>query len=226
MSVLKLINISRTFGKRRTLVRAVRDVNFTLKSGEIVLIMGPSGSGKTTLLSIAGGLLRPTEGQVILKDVRLNRLNYNELSRVRLEKTGFVFQQFNLLQSLTAIENVEVPLNFLNIKGEIAVNKARNMLKKVGMSNRLDFYPNTLSAGETQRVSIARALINDPEIILADEPTGNLDSESGRIVMELFKKLVKEQGKSAIIVTHDERIKRIADRILWLEDGVISIKKT
>jgi len=226
MSVLKLINISRTFGKRRTLVRAVRDVNFTLKSGEIVLIMGPSGSGKTTLLSIAGGLLRPTEGQVILKDVRLNRLNYNELSRVRLEKTGFVFQQFNLLQSLTAIENVEVPLNFLNIKGEIAVNKARNMLKKVGMSNRLDFYPNTLSAGETQRVSIARALINDPEIILADEPTGNLDSESGRIVMELFKKLVIEQGKSAIIVTHDERIKRIADRILWLEDGVISIKKT
>ncbi|MBD3312460.1 ATP-binding cassette domain-containing protein [archaeon] len=224
MSVLQLKNVSRRFGKRRTLVRAVRKTDFTLKKGEIVLIMGPSGSGKTTLLSIMGGLLKPSTGRVVLKDIRLNRLTVNELSRVRLQKTGFVFQQFNLLESLTARENVEVPLNFLGVKGQKAVNKSSSILRKVRMHHRLNFYPQTLSAGEKQRVAIARALVNNPEIILADEPTGNLDSKSGKRVMKLFKKLVKKGEKSAIIVTHDNRIKKLADRIMWLEDGELSQK--
>jgi putative ABC transport system ATP-binding protein len=223
---VKLVNVSKNYGRQRTLVRALRNVNFTLENGEIVLIMGPSGSGKTTFLSTVGGLLRPDTGKVILAGSNISKLEEDKRSRIRLEKTGFVFQTFNLLSALTAIENVEVPLDLKGVRRDQSREKAKEMLKEVNMNHRLHFFPKNLSSGEMQRTAIARALVNDPEVILADEPTGNLDSESGKRVMRLFKTLVKDHNKSAIIVTHDERIKKIADRVLWLEDGTFIKKRT
>lgn len=222
---LELVNVSVFYGKGRTHVRALNNINLTIKSGEIILIMGPSGSGKTTLLSVAGGLLHPNKGKVILNGVEINKLKESELAKLRLLHTGFVFQHFNLLESLNTIENVEVALNLRGIKGDEAFNNSKNMLEQVGMGKRLHFYPNNLSGGEKQRVSIARALVNNPDLLFADEPTGNLDKASGSIIMGLFKKLIKDQGKSAVVVTHDERIKSIADRVFWLEDGQFISKK-
>jgi len=222
---LELINVSVFYGKGRTHVKALDDVSLTLKSGEIILIMGPSGSGKTTLLSVAGGLLHPSKGKILLNGVEINKLREGELAKLRLLHTGFIFQHFNLLESLNAVENVEVALNLRGINGYEAFNKAKQMLEQVGMGPRVHFYPNNLSGGEKQRIAIARALVNNPDLLFADEPTGNLDKASGANIMELFKKLVKDQGKSALVVTHDDRIKSIADKVLWLEDGRFILNK-
>ncbi|MBI2830363.1 MAG: ABC transporter ATP-binding protein, partial [Chloroflexi bacterium] len=187
--------------------------------GEIVLIMGPSGSGKTTLLTIAGGLLRPTSGLVKVEGEDISRLPDATLSSLRREKIGFVFQSFNLLGALTALENVLVALNLAGQKDNAALAKAKKLLTDFGLGNRLHFRPDKLSGGEKQRVSIARALANDPDLILADEPTANLDSQRGHEVMELLRDVAKKQGKTVVIVSHDQRIMDIADRVMWLEDG-------
>jgi len=196
-------------------------VSMKVSEGEVLMILGPSGSGKTTLLSMLGCILTPTSGDIYIDGEKISDLPENELPKIRKKKIGFVFQSFNLLKSLTVQENVEVALNLNGIKGRQAKAKARELLIEVGLSQRLGFLPAELSGGEKQRVSIARALANDPKIILADEPTGNLDSKTGQKIGSILKDLAKNHNKSVVIVTHDSRIENLADRILRLEDGTI-----
>jgi putative ABC transport system ATP-binding protein len=219
-NLLELNHVSKIYGSGHTAVHANDDINLQVKPGEIVLIMGPSGSGKTTLLSMAGLLLSPTEGDIRIADKDVTHLNQRQLAAIRLESLGFVFQAYNLLESLTAQENVEVVMNLAGKNKHKAQEKAVELLTLLGLGHRLHHKPADLSGGEKQRVAIARALANDPPLILADEPTGNLDSKTGQEVMELLCcGLGRDQGRSIIIVTHDHRLKQIADRILWLEDG-------
>jgi putative ABC transport system ATP-binding protein len=216
---LRVEQVTKVFGSGRTLVRAVDHVDLVAEAGEITLIMGPSGSGKTTLLSMIGGILRPTEGRIAIEGVELTELPRRALPRIRRELVGFVFQTFNLLESLSALENVEIALNVAGIRGAEARTRARSLLLEAGLGDRLAFDATDLSAGERQRVAIARALANRPRLLLADEPTANLDSEHGHDVMELFRDLTKRKGNGAVVVSHDERLRDIADRVLWLEDG-------
>jgi len=221
-NVLELQNITKIYGQDHTAVKAVDGADLQVKPGEIVLIMGPSGSGKTTLLSMAGLLLKPTEGELRVAGHQINGLSQSRMAYLRLQTLGFVFQAYNLLGALTARENVEVVMNMAGVKGKAARQAAVELLEKLGLGHRLDHRPADLSGGEKQRVAIARALANDPPLILADEPTGNLDSKTGREVMELLCcGLGRDQGRAIVIVTHDHRLRKIADRVLWLEDGVL-----
>ena len=187
--------------------------------GEIVVIMGPSGAGKTTLLAMIGGALRPTSGSVSILGREIVSMTEPDLTHVRRHLVGFIFQTFNLLESLSALENVEVPLNFAGSSGIAARERATGLLVDLGMESRLHFKPAALSGGERQRLSIARALANDPSLILADEPTGNLDSDQGHEVVALLRRMAKEQGRTVLMVSHDQRISELADRVLRLEDG-------
>lgn len=223
-TVFELHNISKIYGTGHTAIKAVDSADLHVKKGEVILIMGPSGSGKTTLLSIAGGLLRPTQGDVNLHGINLAKLTEKTLPKIRLKKIGFIFQSFNLLSALNALENVKIVLKLDGVKEKEAHKKAAALLIDLGLKERLNHLPKELSGGEKQRVAIARALINEPEIVLADEPTANLDSKSGHQVMELLRKIAKESGKALIIVSHDTRIRDIADRVLWLEDGKLHQK--
>src|SRR5512136_1232161 len=217
--IFQISHVSKRFGSGVTQVVAVRDVSFSIVPGEVVLIMGPSGSGKTTLLSMLGALLKPTEGAIQLDGETLSRLAENRLPDIRLNKFGFVFQDFNLLSALTVLENVAIVAELAGLKNGTARKKAAALLSELGLGERLNFLPEKLSGGEKQRVAIARALINDPALLLADEPTANLDSKIGHEIMRLLRSIAKEQGRSVVIVSHDQRIKDIADRVLWLEDG-------
>jgi len=219
MTVLKLENIAKIYGEGHTQVRAVGGVDLEVQKGEVVLIMGPSGSGKTTLLSIAGGILKPTSGKVFWDGKDITAISEGKLPHLRLGTAGFIFQTFNLLANLTALENVSLALNLNGVKGEPAVSKTIEILKYLGLDRRLHHLPRDLSGGEKQRVSVARALINDPVIVLADEPTANLDSKAGHDVAELLRDVAKKSGKAVVVVSHDQRIRDIADRVLWLEDG-------
>src|SRR5512136_1443492 len=216
---LQIAHITKRYGSGATEVTAVQDVSLSVSPGEVVLIMGPSGSGKTTLLSMLGALLKPTEGAIQLDGETLSRLAENRLPDIRLRKFGFVFQDFNLLSALTVLENVAIVAELAGSKNGTARKKAAVLLTELGLGGRLNFLPEKLSGGEKQRVAIARALINDPALILADEPTANLDSKIGHEIMRLLRSIAKEQGRSVVIVSHDQRIKDIADRVLWLEDG-------
>ena len=217
--VLEARGVRRRFGQGETVVEAVRGVDLMLAPGEIVLIMGPSGSGKTTLLSMLGALLRPSEGELRLVDVSLNELTERELPALRANRIGFIFQDFNLMPSLTARENVEIALNVAGVHGDQAHERATRLLDDLGMGERLDFLPEKLSGGEKQRVAIARALANEPDLVLADEPTANLDSSIGREVMRRLREIAKARRQSVLIVSHDDRIREFVDRVLWLEDG-------
>ncbi len=218
--VLELNRVSKIYGNGHTAVSAVSEVELKIKPGEIVLIMGPSGSGKTTLLSMAGLLLKPSQGEIRISGQRINGLNQRRLAALRLRSLGFVFQAYNLLGALTAVENVELVMNMAGKRGNQARKRSEELLSMLGLSHRLHHLPADLSGGEKQRVAIARALANDAPLILADEPTGNLDSKTGLEVMELMCcGLGRDQGRSIVIVTHDHRLQAIADRILWLEDG-------
>lgn len=211
--------LSKRFGSGATEVIAVRDVALDLQPGEIVLIMGPSGSGKTTLLLMLGALLRPTTGGIRLNGIELSALPEAKLPDTRLRQIGFVFQDFNLLSALTALENVAIVAELAGMRGRAARSKAAALLRERGLEERLHFLPEKLSGGEKQRVAIARALINGPALLLADEPTANLDSKIGREIARLLRRIASAQGRGVIIVSHDERLKEIADRVLWLEDG-------
>ena len=206
-------------GDRR--VPVLRDIDLSVRSGNVKLLMGPSGSGKTTLLSILAGLLSPTQGRVELLGENITALSKAQLSRFRLENIGFIFQGFNLFPALTALENVELALDLRGIRGKEARDRAQAMLEQVGLGDKASNQPRDLSGGQKQRVAIARALVARPKIVMADEPTAALDSHSGHAVMELLRKLAKEEGVTVLMVTHDPRIVDIADSIIHLEDGII-----
>src|SRR5262249_14734998 len=201
-ALLEVRDLAKTFGRGPTAVRAVDGIDLTVRRGEVLLIMGPSGAGKTTLLSLIGGLLRPTAGTVRIAGVAVTALGEGELPVVRRSLVGFVFQSFNLLDALSAVENVELPMNLAGRKGKDARQKAERLLTELGMEKRLGFRPYALSGGEKQRVSIARALANDPELILADEPTANLDSRHGKAVVGLLRDIAKQRNRAVIIVSH------------------------
>ncbi len=219
--ILRVEGLTKVFGSGRTQVRAVDGVELCACAGEIMLIMGPSGSGKTTLLTMIGGLLRPTSGRVVIDNVEVTALRPAQLPSVRRHHVGFVFQTFNLLESLSAQENVEVALNVAGVRGHAARDRARDLLTQAGLGSRLDFRAKDLSGGEKQRVSIARALANEPRLLLADEPTANLDSKHGHDVMQLLHDLAKRHRRTVVVVSHDLRLRDIADTVLWLEDGRI-----
>ncbi len=199
--------------------RVLKDINLQLTKGEIHLLMGPSGSGKTTLLSILAGLLTPTRGSVSLLGTEITQLSPKKLSRFRLEKIGFIFQGFNLFSALTASENVRLALNLKGIKKKEAHRQAMHLLEQVSLADKADQQPKDLSGGQKQRVAIARALAGYPPIIMADEPTAALDSVSGHAIIDLLRRLAKEEGATVLIVTHDPRILDVADRVICVEDG-------
>ena len=217
--IMQVEHVTRRFGVGRTEVVAVDDVSLSAAPGEVLLIMGPSGSGKTTLLSMLGGLLQPSSGRIRIGDDELTQLDENRLPDVRLHHIGFIFQDFNLLSALSCLDNVALVGQLNGLSRKDSRQRARDLLTQLGMEHRLDFLPEKLSGGEKQRVAIARALVNQPTIILADEPTANLDSHHGHETMRLLRRIAREEQRSVIIVSHDQRIKDIADRILWLEDG-------
>jgi putative ABC transport system ATP-binding protein len=219
-NLIELQNLEKEYDLGLVKLHVLKGINLKIKKSEIVAIMGPSGSGKSTMLHMLGCLDRPTKGKVIIDGVDVSKLSENELAKIRREKIGFIFQFFYLIPSLTALKNVELPMTFLgNIKDK--EKKAKELLKMVGLEERMYHRPNQISGGESQRVAIARALANDPQIILADEPTGNLDSKSGKEIMEILTKLNKERDVTLILVTHDPLIARHAERIINLKDGMI-----
>jgi len=219
-NILKLENVSKIYRMDRVSVKALDSVCLAITEGEFVSIVGPSGSGKSTLMHIVGCLDTPTSGKVLLDDQEISQMTERQLAQVRNKKIGFVFQQFNLLPRTSALDNVILPLLYNGTPSYQVPKKATEVLRKVGLGERLDHHPNQLSGGQQQRVAIARALITDPSIILADEPTGNLDSKSGVEVMEIFKKL-HQQGRTIVLVTHDDDIANKAQRIIRLKDGKV-----
>lgn len=217
--MISLRNIRKSYVLPKVTVEVLRGIDMEVAEKDFVAVMGPSGSGKSTLLHIIGCLDRPTSGQYLLLGVDVSLKTDNELAEIRNRKIGFVFQTFNLLPRLIAWKNVEVPLIYSGVDPNIRKKKAFEMLEKLGLSHRAEHYPSELSGGEQQRVAIARALINDPAIILADEPTGNLDSRSGKEIIETFKSLNKE-GVTIVVVTHEKDIAEEAGKIITIRDGV------
>jgi putative ABC transport system ATP-binding protein len=224
-AILVAKDVKKTYRMGKVLVPALRGVSLEVDEGEFVAIFGPSGSGKSTLLHILGGLDKPDHGEVYVDKINLSTLHENELAEVRLRKIGFVFQFFNLFPRLTALQNVELPLALADTPEEESVRKAEEMLKLVGLEKRLRHRPMELSGGEQQRVAIARALINDPKIVLADEPTGNLDTTTGAEIVRLMQRLNEEKGQTFVVVTHDPNVAEAAHRILYLKDGKIQRTK-
>ena len=216
---LQVEHVTKRFGSGETEVVAVKDVTLSVGPGEVVLIMGPSGSGKSTLLMMLGALMKPSEGTITVDNLDISALSERKLPNVRLRNFGFIFQDFNLLSALSVQDNVAIAAELTGMSRRDAARKAAALLTKLGLGQRLHFSPEKLSGGEKQRVAIARSLINDPKVILADEPTANLDSAHGRETMRLLQEIAKEGSRSVVIVSHDARIKDIADRVLWLEDG-------
>jgi putative ABC transport system ATP-binding protein len=218
--VIELNNITRSFRIGEMEVNALRGVNLMIKKGEYVALMGPSGSGKSTLMNILGCLDTPTSGSYSLNGTDVSHLSDNELAEIRNKEIGFVFQTFNLLARSTSLDNVALPLVYAGFSRKQRLEKARMGLTSVGLADRMEHKPNELSGGQRQRVAIARALVNDPSIILADEPTGNLDTKTSVEIMELMEE-IHRKGNTVIIVTHEEDIARRAKRVVRLRDGVI-----
>lgn len=221
MTIVHTEGLTKIYGDNSHPVYALNNISFQVQEGEFVAIMGPSGSGKSTLLHLLGGLEQPTSGQVWLRDQELSSLKDRAISRLRRQQIGFIFQFFNLIPVLTAQENVAMPLILDGVPRAEALRRAEQALQNVGLSARKSHRPSELSGGEQQRVTIARALVNDPTIILGDEPTGNLDSKTSDEVVSLLRQVVDSLGRTMVIVTHDPRVAAHADRIVFLKDGQI-----
>ena len=220
MALIEVKNLCKVYGSGETKVEALKNINLNIEQGEFVAIVGPSGSGKSTLLHLLGGVDKPSSGEVIIKGESIYKLKEKELSILRRRKLGFVFQFFNLIPVLTAEENIEMPVLLDN--GKIDKNYMNELLKLLGLEERRDHHPSELSGGQQQRVSIGRALANKPSIILADEPTGNLDSKNSKEVLELLKYCAKKYNQTLILITHDINIAKSADRVITIEDGQIT----
>lgn len=219
-SVIEIKGIGKTYRIGEVVVNALREVDLQIKKGEYVALMGPSGSGKSTLMNVLGCLDTPSRGKYFLNGTDVSNMTDNALAEIRNKEIGFIFQTFNLLARNTSLDNVALPLVYAGIPKKDRILKAENALKSVGLGDRMDHKPNELSGGQRQRVAIARALVNNPSIILADEPTGNLDSKTSYEIMELIEK-IHEAGNTVIIVTHEEDIAKRAKRIVRLRDGLI-----
>ncbi len=219
-TIIKLDNVHRNYQMGDSVVRAVEGISLEIKRGEFIVIIGPSGSGKSTVMNMVGALDLATEGDIFLDGQNIEHLEESKLAQIRGKKIGFVFQTFNLIPTLTAVENIELPMIFQGVDKDERMIRAEKILRDVKLSHRRDHLPNELSGGERQRVAIGRALANDPEVILADEPTGNLDTKTGAEIMKLFKALHKK-GKTIILVTHDTNLLDHAQKVLKIQDGKI-----
>jgi len=218
-TIIKLENVWKIFHIGKVEVQALRGINLEVKESEFVVVMGASGSGKSTSMNIIGCLDIPSKGRVILDGKDISKLEESELAQIRGRKIGFVFQQFNLIPILTALENVTLPMTFQDIPEDLREQRAKELLKLVNLEHRMHHKPTEMSGGEQQRVSIARALANNPEVILADEPTGNLDSKTGSDILKLLEDLHKKEGKTIVMVTHDSSLTRYANKVVHLKDG-------
>ena len=218
VSVISVENVHKKYALEDVTVSAVNGVSIAINRGDFIALMGPSGSGKSTLMNLIGCLDTPTEGKILLGKQDIQQLSESDLANIRGKKIGFIFQVFNIIPSLTALENVALPLVFQRTTRSTRLKKAREFLKQVGLQDRMQHLPSQLSGGQRQRVAIARALVNDPETILADEPTGNLDTKTGEEIMSLLTELNK-QGKTIILVTHNPDLAQRANKILKLKDG-------
>jgi len=221
MPLVQTEDLTKIYGKGETAVTALDHVDMSVEAGEFVAVMGPSGCGKSTLLHLLGGLDRPTEGRVIIDGQPINELPDDALTKLRRRKIGFVFQFFNLIPVLDAVENAALPVTLDGINQKEAKTRAREWLEKVGLGDRLNSRPDQLSGGQQQRVAVARALVAEPTLVLADEPTGNLDSRASEEIVGLLRQVANEWGRAVVMVTHDPRVAAYADRILFLKDGAV-----
>ncbi|WCL49254.1 ABC transporter ATP-binding protein [Leptospira sp. GIMC2001] len=225
--MLEFQSVNKSFKNSTEEIHVVKNVHFTVRSGEFVAIVGPSGSGKSTLLGMAAGLDRPDDGFIILDSTNISSMNEDDLAKLRSSKIGFVFQNFQLLPNLTALENVAVPLMVSsNLPEKEIFNKALELLQSVSMDHRASHFPLQLSGGEEQRIAIARSFVNDPKILFADEPTANLDTKNGNIVMQLLQDLNRKKGSTLIVVTHDHAVAALADRVFEMKDGELTERTT
>lgn len=221
--MIQLINVIKIYKTEFYEVYALNGITMKVNEGEFVAIMGPSGSGKSTLLNMIGCLDKPTSGEVIINGVETSKLNDKQLTELRRDTIGFIFQQYNLIPTLTALENVELPMIFKGINKQEREERAKELLKLVGIEEVADRRPLELSGGQQQRVAIARALANNPPILLCDEPTGNLDTKSGEAVMQIIKELNEKEGVTVVLVTHDPSLSDYADRVIRIRDGVVDV---
>lgn len=219
--IIRLEDVWKIYRMGEVEVTALKGINLSINSGEFVAITGASGSGKSTMMNLVGCLDIPTRGEIFLDDTAISLLSESRLAEIRGKKIGFIFQQFNLIPTLTALENVTLPMEFQNLPSAKIREKAKQILEQVGLKDRMHHKPTELSGGQAQRVAIARSLANNPEVILADEPTGNLDSKTGQYIMSLLSELHEKEGKTVIIVTHDTHLVKFAKRIIMLKDGQI-----
>lgn len=217
--IVRVEGVKKTFKMGKQLVHALRGINLEIYAGEYLSIMGASGSGKSTLFNMIGGLDKPTEGKVFIDEVDISQLDAYELAWLRNRKIGYIFQTFNIIPTLTALENVTLPMIFAGVHSEAATEKGLELLDLVGLGSRHQHKPLELSGGQQQRVAIARSFANDPAIILADEPTGNLDQRTGEEVIELLRTLCRERGVTIITATHDYKMISVSDRVVWVKDG-------
>ncbi|MEM0202601.1 MAG: ABC transporter ATP-binding protein [Archaeoglobaceae archaeon] len=223
MLMIELVDVHKVYKTQFYEVHALNGVTMKIESGEFVAIMGPSGSGKSTLLHLIGCLDKPTKGEVVINGIQTSKLSDNELTKLRRDAIGFIFQQYNLVPTLTAMENVELPMIFKGVSKEERRKRALELLRQVGIEEIANRKPNEISGGQQQRVAIARAMANDPKILLCDEPTGNLDSKTGRQVMEIIKRMNEEKNVTVVLVTHDLSLADYADRIVRIRDGRVDL---
>ena len=221
MAIVRTQEVKKVYKMGETYVEALKGVDIEIETGEYISIMGPSGSGKTTLFNMVGGLDKPTDGKVYIDDVDVAQLDAYELAWLRCRKIGYIFQSFNLIPVMTALENVTLPMVFAGLTSDDARDKGVRLLNRVGLGERVTHKPYELSGGQQQRVAVARAMANDPAIVLADEPTGNLDLKTGTEIINLLREMNKESGVTVVTATHDHKMLDVSDRVVWISDGLI-----